>query len=134
VAKLTNMQKALKASAPHIDDDSLDTLRLMAVMKNAVENELIEGTTGKDVVLDVRRIVDAHIQSVAYWMCMSSTMDDVDHRIRAAMEICTKLLNELPQARAAWKQNVAENGIPDNMQIIDENLMDESVTNPAKSN
>jgi hypothetical protein len=62
VAKLTNMQKALKASAPHIDDDSLDTLRLMAVMKNAVENELIEGTTGKDVVLDVRRIVDAHIQ------------------------------------------------------------------------
>jgi hypothetical protein len=135
VTKLTKVQKALKASAPHIDDDTLDTWRLMTVMKKAVEDELIEGATGKEVVLDVRRIVDAHVQSIAYWMCMSSIMDDRDNMINAAMEVSMKLLNELPQARAAWKQSVANHGIPAHVQIIDENLMeDKSVTNPARTN
>jgi hypothetical protein len=134
VTKLTKVQKALKASAPHIDDEALETLRLMSVMKKAVENELIEGATGKEVVLDVRRIVDAHIQSIAYWMCMSSIMDDHDSMISSAMEVAVKLLNELPQARAAWKQSVANHGIPAHVQIIDENLMDKSVTNPARTN
>jgi hypothetical protein len=135
MTKLTKVQKALKENAPHIDDDALETLRLMSVMKKAVENELIEGATGKEVVLDVRRIADAHIQSIAYWMCMSSIMDDHDSMISSAMEVAVKLLNELPQARAAWKQSVANHGIPAHVQIIDENLMeDKSVTNPARTN
>jgi hypothetical protein len=134
VAKLTKIQQALKASAPQLDDETLDTLRLIVVMKKAIEDELIESATDKNVVLDVRRIVDAHIQSIAYWMCASSIMDDKDSMVNVAREFSIKLLHELPHARAAWKQNVAENGLPDNIAIVDENLMDKSVTNPTRNN
>lgn len=134
MTKKTKVQETLQALAPQLDDDALETLRLMAVMKNAVEAELAEGTTDHNVVLSVHRIVDAHIQSIAYWMCMSSIMDDEDSMVVYAMEFATKLLHEFPHARAAWKQIVADRGMPDHVAIIDENLMDKSVTNPARTN
>src|SRR3954467_14103362 len=124
MTKLTRVQEALASDPNTSDMDNFDreVLRLMAVMKRAIEAEVSEipqGSNG-EAVLDAQVIVEAHLKSVAYWLGMSSAIDDTSHLLDTIASLGAKLLRDTYHARQSFKHFKKSGMLPENVQIIDE--------------
>jgi len=111
-----------------MDNFDQEVLRLMAVMKRAIETEVSEAPQGSngEAVLDAHVIVDAHLKSVAYWLGMSSAIDDTSQLLDTVASLGAQLLRETYHARQSFKRFREAGMLPENVQIIDENRMDRS--------
>jgi hypothetical protein len=116
-------QAELKAAG--MDDKDIEMLTLMKVIKSAIEEQLStrqpDGTY--TCVIDASLIVDVHIRSTAYWLGMSQAFDDKDMLISVIAGIAARLLEETVQARAAFKDAMEKGGMPDNVEIIDSDMV-----------
>jgi hypothetical protein len=129
---MTKTERAIREAFPEMPDSQVQNLRLLSVLKQAVDKELADGTPAdskgvRQVFMDMEEIVDAHVCAIAYYMGLSSIADCPENIIAFALEVARQLIEEIHGARQAFKAHVAS-GAEMEFNIIDANLMAQGST------
>jgi hemerythrin-like domain-containing protein len=129
---MTETERKIREAFPDMVDQHVQNLRLLSVLKNALDKELADGTPPdskgvKNIIMNMNEVVDAHVCCIAYYMGLSVVADDPESIIAVSLELATRLTKEIHGARRAYKEHLAS-GNDCGFEVIDANLMGQSST------